>query len=192
MADTSRTRSYLISTALADNSSGAIDEQDLRDVVYSLTGNAAMIKIHNNSTAQSITNGSDILLDWGNGGADVYDDHSSTTWGVGADYANDRIRIFTQGVYLIMFNASFKDDGGGALLWTFKLYAGNTTTAALNINVDEETATSTEEHNVGLVGIYDASAVTMPAEVEIYVAHSAGAAENLTVTNAQLVVSRIL
>jgi len=98
MADTIRTRTDLL-TLLADNATGQISAQDVRDVVVTLHGVYGGMHVDDGSTPQSGVNGTPQKL---------------TAWttampavGVTVDAANDQLTVGTAGVYLCVAQISF-------------------------------------------------------------------------------------
>ena len=65
-------------------------------------------------------------IDWnaGSTGADAPDDTgtvSSTTVGTDADFANDRIRIYDKGFFMVNLGISFAQTGTDTVIWTFRI-----------------------------------------------------------------------
>jgi hypothetical protein len=95
MADTQRTLSAILAL-LADNSSGAISPQDLRDAVVSIFANYGDVRTTTDVNYTSQTTGAGWLkLAFASDGLD--------NGCVTADAANDRVTVTVDGVYLVRF-----------------------------------------------------------------------------------------
>jgi len=101
-----------LTTAFADNTSGAITPSDLRDFLDTCLGGYGGIKIENNSTGQVlVATTPEILTEWtANGIAD----------GFTPDFANDKITVLNAGDYSVDFHASI--DGITGATFHFHLY----------------------------------------------------------------------
>ena len=92
-----KTRAVLTGTSFADNTTGAITAQMIRQYVESDMGGYGCINhasADGTPVAQAIANGTTVTIDWslGSSGSDVAQDTgtvSSTTVGADADFAND-------------------------------------------------------------------------------------------------------
>lgn len=111
MADTIKTKAALI-IELADNTTGLIDAQVLRDVLVSIMGCYGGVKIEAGSTGQAILSGAaEVMTEWtADGVAD----------GVTPAFASDQITIDNAGVYDIHFDCSFQ--GITNCTFQFELY----------------------------------------------------------------------
>lgn len=106
MADTVRTRSALL-TLLADNTSGAISPQDIRDFLVSVHGVYGSI-YHTGTSASSSVSLNDstwTVLD----GFSANGESSGTT----PDHSSNQITVGTDGIYLVNWSVS-GDIGMGA------------------------------------------------------------------------------
>ena len=124
MADTRRTRAYLLGTSFPDNTVGSISAQDMRDYVVSAMGSYA--NLNNNAAdgtpaAQVVATATTVTLDWagGSSGANGADDTDGSTYGADADFANDRIRIYTKGFFAVQANISYTQGTAGSVTWTW-------------------------------------------------------------------------
>ena len=94
-----KTRAVLTGTSFADNTTGAITAQMVRQFVESGMGGYATICAKSGTPAsQAVASTATATIDWNaNGsGADAEDDTATVgvTVGTDADFANDRIRIY--------------------------------------------------------------------------------------------------
>ena len=120
-------RSTLTATSFADNTTGAITAQLVRQFVESGMGAYACI---NNAAgdgtpvAQSVATATTVTVDWslGSSGSDVKDDTGTVgadTVGADADYANDRIRIYDKGIFVVNMALSLKQGAAATNIgWT--------------------------------------------------------------------------
>ena len=120
-------RSTLTGTSFADNTTGAITAQLVRQFVESGMGGYACI---NNAAGdgtpatQSVATATTVTVDWslGSSGSDVKDDTgtvSATTVGSDADYANDRIRVYDKGIFVVNMALSLKQSAAATDIdWT--------------------------------------------------------------------------
>lgn len=103
MVDTVRTKAAL-QTLLADNTTGDISPQDLRDMLVSIMGVYGGIHIEGGVTGQAVVAATpELLTEWlANGVAD----------GVTPDFTADNITIDNNGVYQIEFAISLEGIAG--------------------------------------------------------------------------------
>ena len=98
-----KTRAVLTGTSFANNTTGAITAQMVRQFTESGMGGYATVCAKAGTPAsQAVASGATATIDWnaGSTGANGPDDTgtvSSTTVGTDADFANDRIRIYDKG-----------------------------------------------------------------------------------------------
>jgi hypothetical protein len=95
MADTKRSLTAL-QALLADNTSGDISPQDVRDFLVTALGTAGAITWLDNSTAQSLTVAGGVTKII-NAAADIL------SGGVTADFTNSKLTCPIAGVYIILF-----------------------------------------------------------------------------------------
>ena len=101
MADTLRTRAQLLAL-LADNITGEISAQDLRDMLVSVMGIYGIITMAANVTGQALTADTPAkLINWEADGLGI---------GCTPDFANSQITIDNTGVYRITAFVSLKSD----------------------------------------------------------------------------------
>ena len=169
MADTARSLSDL-QALFADNDSGDISPQDLRDYLVSALGGYAEIYVNAGSTAQGSIDTTPVLLEnWGTDG-----DES----GIDADSANDKISLDIAGRYLVNFNASF--NGDNLTVFEFELYVGGVATGRRSCPSAFGPSLQT---TAGISAILNATA---GQDLEVYVNASAGSGKSITLTDAQL------
>jgi hypothetical protein len=98
MADTRRTKAEILAL-FADNTSGNISPQDLRDFVVTVMGGYASLKTVDGVTAQTgITSTPVLLTTW---------DTNGDSNGLTADHTTDSITIDVDGVYDVDCDVSF-------------------------------------------------------------------------------------
>jgi len=127
-----KTRAVLTGTSFADNTTGAITAQMVRQFTESGMGGYATICAKAGTPAsQAVASGATATIDWnaGSTGADAADDTgtvSSTTVGTDADFANDRIRIYDKGFFMVNLGISFVQTGTDTVIWTFRIATQDT------------------------------------------------------------------
>ncbi len=104
MADTIRTRAALLAL-LADNSSGLITAQTIRDALVSLFGVYGGIYVEDGAAAQAVTTTPALLTGFAANGLFA---------GTVPDHAADTITLPNAGIYAVQFDASFGGDGAAA------------------------------------------------------------------------------
>ena len=119
-------RSVLTGTSFANNTTGAITAQMVRQFVESGMGGYATICAKAGTPAsQAVGSGATATIDWNkNGaGADAQDDTGTVgvTVGTDADFANDRIRIYDKGFFMVNLGVSFVQTGTDIVIWTFRI-----------------------------------------------------------------------
>jgi len=122
-----KTRAVLTGTSFADNTTGAITAQMVRQFTESGMGGYATICAKAGTPAsQAVASGATATIDWnaGSTGADGPDDTgtvSSTTVGTDASFANDYIRIYDKGFFMVNLGISFVQTGTDTVIWTFRI-----------------------------------------------------------------------
>ena len=120
-------RSVLTGTSFANNTTGAITAQMVRQFTESGMGGYATICAKAGTPAsQAVATATTAVIDWnaGSTGADAVDDTgsvSATTVGTDADFANDRIRIYDKGFFMVNLGVSFAQTGTDTVIWTFRI-----------------------------------------------------------------------
>ena len=125
-----KTRTILTGTSFADNTTGAITAEMVRQYVESAMGAYGCI---NNAAGdgvpanQAVATGTTVTVDWslGSSGSDVKDDTGTVgavTVGTDADFANDQIRIYDKGIFVVNLALSLKQEAVATdINWTVGL-----------------------------------------------------------------------
>ncbi len=198
MADTRRTRAYLLGTSFPDNTVGSISAQDMRDYVVSAMGSYA--NINNNASdgtpsAQAVANATTVTLDWagGSSGANGPDDTDGSSYGADADYANDRIRIYTKGIFKVDMNISYKQGTSGNVLWTWLLATqsdgGSVTETAYKVK--RLLGSTSEAASISVSGLVDTTGHTTNCDILARLRHDSGSSQNMLLQYGQLNVVRV-
>ena len=121
-----KTRAVLTGTSFADNTTGAITAQMVRQFVESgMGGYATIYSPAGTPASQAVASGATATIDWNadSVGANGPDDTGTVTGTVGsdADFANDRIRIYDKGFFMINMGISFAQTGTDTVIWTFRI-----------------------------------------------------------------------
>ena len=125
-------RSVLTGTSFANNTTGAITAQMVRQFTESGMGGYGTICAKAGTPAsQAVATATTAIIDWnaGSTGADAADDTgtvSATTVGTDADFANDRIRIYDKGFFMVNLGISFAQTGTDTVIWTFRIATQDT------------------------------------------------------------------
>lgn len=170
MADTQRSKTALLAL-YADNTSGDISPQDLRDGIVTMLGAYGDMRVEGGSAAQSgIGTSFTKMTGWNTNGKDG---------GVTPDQATGKdLTIGVDGDYLILFSISFT--GTASTKFTFEVHKGGVAqgpTCEITLN-----ATPDGVH-LSCAGVITCSATDT---IEIYV-KADGAAKSITPTEATLV-----
>ena len=198
MADTRRTRAYLLATSFPDNTAGSISAQDMRDYVVSAMGSYA--NINNNAAdgtpvAQAVGNGTTVTLDWagGSSGANGPDDTDGSSYGADADYANDRIRIYTKGIFKVEMNISYKQGTAGNIVWTWLLatQADGGSVTETGYKVKRLLGSTTESASISVAGLVDTTGHTTHTDILTRLRHDNGSSQNMLLQYGQLNVIRV-
>ncbi len=173
MADTQRTLTAILAL-LADNTTGDISPQDLRDTIVSILGGYGAIYLHGGSTAQtSISATPAKVTGFASNGIS-----SGTT----PDHANDKITILTAGDYLVAGAVSFS----GTLSKTFfvEIYKNSTGT---EYAFERKLGTGGD---VGAAPVGGLITLAVNDEISLYVSSSDGGT-SFTPQEASLIVTRV-
>ena len=119
-------RSVLTGTSFANNTTGAITALMVRQFVESGMGGYATIYAPVGTPAsQTIATATTVVIDWNadSVGANGPDDTGTVGVSVGsdADFANDRIRIYDKGFFMVNLGISFAQTGTDTVIWTFRI-----------------------------------------------------------------------
>ena len=194
-----KTRAVLTGTSFANNTTGAITAQMVRQFVETEMGGYATICAKAGTPAsQTIATATTVLIDWnaGSTGADAADDTgtvSSTTVGTDADFANDRIRIYDKGFFMVNLGVSFAQTGTDTVIWTFRIATANTGGSVTYPGYDcaVQRVAATLDNMVSASGIIDTTAHTTYTDVTAYVKHADSGSENFQMHYGQLSVFRV-
>ena len=192
-------RSVLTGTSFANNTTGAITAQMVRQFTESGMGGYATICAKAGTPAsQAIATASTVLIDWnaGSTGADAEDDTgtvSATTVGTDADFANDRIRIYDKGFFMVNLGISFAQTGTDTVIWTFRIATSVDGASDTYPGYDAavQRAVATLENMVSASGIIDTTGHTTYTDVKAQVKHADSGSENFQMHYGQLSVFRI-
>ena len=194
-----QTRAYLTGTNFANNTTGAITAQMVRQFTESGMGGYATICAKAGTPAsQAIATASTVTIDWnaGSTGANGPDDTgtvSSTTVGTDADFANDRIRIYDKGFFMVNLGISFAQTGTDTVIWTFRIAHDIDGAGATYPGFDAavQRAVATLENMVSASGIIDTTGHTTYTDVLAQVKHADAGSENFQMHYGQLSVFRV-
>jgi len=192
-------RSVLTGTSFANNTTGAITAQMVRQYVESSIGGYATICAKAGTPAsQAIATASTVTIDWnaGSTGADAEDDTgtvSSTTVGTDADFANDRIRIYDKGFFMVNLGISFAQTGTDTVIWTFRIAHDIDGAGATYPGYDAavQRVAATLDNMVSASGIIDTTGHTTYTDVLAQVKHGDSGSENFQMHYGQLSVFRV-
>ena len=192
-------RSVLTGTSFANNTTGAITAQMVRQFTESGMGGYATICAKAGTPAsQAIATATTVTIDWnaGSTGANGPDDTgtvSATTVGTDADFANDRIRIYDKGFFMVNLGISFAQTGTDTVIWTFRIAHDVDGAGATYPGYDAavQRAVATLENMVSASGIIDTTGHTTYTDVIAQVKHADSGSENFQLHYGQLSVFRI-
>jgi len=195
-----KTRAVLTGTSFADNTTGAITAQMVRQFTESGMGGYATICAKAGTPAsQAVASGATATIDWNkNGaGADATDDTgtvSSTTVGTDADFANDRIRIYDKGFFMVNLGVSFAQTGTDTVVWTFRIATQDTGGSVVYPGFDAavQRVAATLDNMVSIFGMIDTTGHTTYTDLLAQVKNGHGSnSENFQMHYGQLSVFRV-
>jgi hypothetical protein len=195
-----KTRAVLTGTSFADNTTGAITAQMVRQFTESGMGGYATICAKAGTPAsQAVASGVTATIDWnaGSTGADAADDTgtvSSTTVGTDADFANDRIRIYDKGFFMVNLGISFVQTGTDTVIWTFRIATQDTGGSVVYPGYDAavQKVAATLDNMASASGIIDTTGHTTYTDVLGQVKNGHGSSsENFQMHYGQLSVFRV-
>ena len=193
-------RSVLTGTSFADNTTGAITAQMVRQFTESGMGGYATICAKAGTPAsQAVASGATATIDWnaGSTGADGPDDTgtvSSTTVGTDASFANDYIRIYDKGFFMVNLGISFVQTGTDTVIWTFRIATQDTGGSVVYPGYDAavQKVAATLDNMASASGIIDTTGHTTYTDVLAQVKNGHGSsAENFQMHYGQLSVFRV-
>ena len=198
-----KTRAVLTGTSFADNTTGAITAQMVRQYVESAMGAYGCI---NNAAGdgtpanQAVATGTTVTVDWslGSSGSDVKDDTgtvSATTVGTDADFTNDRIRIYDKGIFVVNLALSLKQEAAAVNInWTAMVSSANTggaTTDLPALKGVQYLGNADDAGNFSINGIIDTTAPTTYTDVYARIKHDNAGSQNFKLHFGQLSVYRV-
>ena len=198
-----KTRAVLTGTSFANNTTGAITAQFVRQFVESGMGGYGCI---NNAAGdgtpaiQAVAAATTATVDWslGSSGSDVADDTGSvtaTTVGTDADYASDQIRIYDKGFFAVSCNLAIKQAATATdIIWTAMISTDNTGGTTTDTPVMKAVDFLTDENeaaNLGMCGVIDTTGHTTYTDVYARIKHDNVGSQNFYLHFGQLMVYRI-
>ena len=197
-----QTRAYLTGTSFANNTTGAITAQMVRQFTESGMGGYGCI---NNAAGdgtpatQAIANATTVTIDWslGSSGSDVAQDTGDvdgSTVGSDADYANDQIRIYDKGFFAVNCCLSIKQSATANIIWTAMISTDNTagsTTDTPLLKSTQYITNANDSANFNMCGIIDTTGHTTYTDVYARLKHDNGSSQNMLLWYGQLMVYRI-
>ena len=192
-------RSTLTATSFADNTTGAITAQLVRQFVESGMGGYGNIYSPAGTPAsQAVATATTAVIDWnadsvGANGPDDTGTVTATVVGTDADFANDRIRIYDKGFFMVNMGISFAQTGTDTVIWTFRIATANTGATATFPGFDAAVYRSSAnlENTVSASGIIDTTGHTTYTDVTAQVKHDNAGSENFQMHYGQLSVFRV-
>ena len=195
-----QTRAYLTGTSFANNTTGAITAQMVRQFTESGMGGYGTICAKAGTPAsQAVASGVTATIDWnaGSTGADGPDDTgtvSSTTVGTDASFANDYIRIYDKGFFMVNLGISFVQTGTDTVIWTFRIATQDTGGSVVYPGYDAavQKVAATLDNMASASGIIDTTGHTTYTDVLAQVKNGHGSSsENFQMHYGQLSVFRV-
>jgi hypothetical protein len=193
-------RSVLTGTSFADNTTGAITAQMVRQFTESgMGGYATIYSPAGTPASQAVASGATATIDWnadsvGANGPDDTGTVSSTTVGTDADFANDRIRIYDKGFFMVNLGISFVQTGTDTVIWTFRI-ARNIDGAGVTYpgyDAAVQKVAATLDNMVSASGIIDTTGHTTYTDILAQVKNGHGSSsENFQMHYGQLSVFRV-
>ena len=193
-------RSVLTGTSFANNTTGAITAQMVRQFTESgMGGYGTIYSPAGTPASQAVASGATADIDWnadsvGANGPDDTGTVSATTVGTDADFANDRIRIYDKGFFMVNLGVSFAQTGTDTVVWTFRI-AHNIDGAGVTYpgyDAAVQRIVATLENMVSISGIIDTTGHTTYTDVIAQVKNGHGSnSENFQMHYGQLSVFRV-
>lgn len=168
MAQTPRTFAELV-TLFADNTSGAISPEDLRDFLVSSQGGYGMIGTATESTGQATVAATPTkLTEWNNGATGFNGASQDTT----PDFASSELTVAVAGVYLVQASLYFNLSGTIPHNTVFSIYVNAAFPGSPNgIRAAMDNFDALENHAVHLSGIITLAA---SATLSVFLSSEAG------------------
>ena len=193
-----KTRAVLTGTSFANNTTGAITALMVRQFVESgMGGYATIYSPVGTPASQAIATATTVVIDWNadSVGANGPDDTGTVgvTVGTDADFANDRIRIYDKGFFMVNLGISFAQTGTDTVIWTFRITTSvdgaSDTFPGFDCAVQRVAATL--DNMVSASGIIDTTGHTTYTDVKASVKHADSGSENFQMHYGQLSVFRV-
>jgi hypothetical protein len=198
-----KTRTVLTGTSFADNTTGAITAQFVRQYVESAMGAYGCI---NNAAGdgtpvdQVAATGTTVTIDWSSGssGDNVQEDTgtvTATTVGTDADFLNDRIRIYDKGFFVVNLALSLKQAAAATNIdWTAMVSSANTGGGITDLPAlkgVQYLGNANDAGNFSVNGIIDTTGHTTYTDVYARLKHGDGGSQNFKLHFGQLSVYRV-
>ena len=193
-------RSVLTGTSFANNTTGAITAQMVRQFTESgMGGYGTIYSPVGTPASQAVASLATADIDWnadsvGANGPDDTGTVTATTVGTDADFANDRIRIYDKGFFMVNLGVSFAQTGTDTVIWTFRIATQNTGGSVVYPGFDAavQRVVATLENMVSASGIIDTTGHTTYTDVLAQVKNGhASNSENFQMHYGQLSVFRV-
>ena len=193
-----KTRAVLTGTSFANNTTGAITAEMVRQFVESgMGGYATIYSPVGTPASQAIAASSTVVIDWNadSVGANGPDDTGTVgvTVGSDSDFANDRIRIYDKGFFMVNMGISFAQTGSTAVIWTFRVTTSVDGASYTFPGYDAAVyrASANLENTVSASGIIDTTGHTTYTDVKASVKHDNAGSQNFQMHYGQLSVVRV-
>ena len=193
-------RSVLTGTSFANNTTGAITAQMVRQFTESgMGGYGTIYSPAGTPASQAVASGATADIDWnadsvGAIGPDDTGSVTATTVGTDADFANDRIRIYDKGFFMVNLGVSFAQTGTDTVVWTFRIAHNIDGAGATYPGYDAavQRVVATLENMVSISGIIDTTGHTTYTDIIAQVKNGHGSnSENFQMHYGQLSVFRV-
>ena len=193
-------RSVLTGTSFANNTTGAITAQMVRQFTESgMGGYGTIYSPAGTPASQAVASLATADIDWnadavGANGPDDTGTVSATTVGTDADFSNDRIRIYDKGFFMVNLGVSFAQTGTDTVIWTFRIATQNNGGYVVYPGFDAavQRAVATLENMVSVSGIIDTTGHTTYTDVIAQVKNGhASNSENFQMHYGQMSVFRV-
>ena len=194
-----KTRAVLTGTSFANNTTGAITAQMVRQFTESgMGGYGTIYSPVGTPASQAIATATTVTIDWnkdsvGANGPDDTGTVDSNTVGTDADFANDRIRIYDKGFFMVNLGISFAQTGTDTVIWTFRIAHDIDGAGATYPGYDcaVQRVAATLDNMVSASGIIDTTGHTTYTDVKASVKHGDSGSENFQMHYGQLSVFRV-
>ena len=193
-------RSVLTGTSFANNTTGAITAQMVRQFTESgMGGYGTIYSPAGTPASQAVASGATADIDWnadsvGANGPDDTGSVTATTVGTDADFANDRSRIYDKGFFMVNLGVSFAQTGTDTVVWTFRIAHNIDGAGATYPGYDAavQRVVATLENMVSISGIIDTTGHTTYTDIIAQVKNGHGSnSENFQMHYGQLSVFRV-